>query len=54
MKFGYNTFKDTVLKKLMELLGDGIVEEHTKIKTNGVKSLSSISIFISLLSYKLL
>ena len=37
MKFGYNTFKDTVLKKLTELLGEGIVEEYTKTKTNGVK-----------------
>lgn len=37
MKFGYNTFKDTVSKKLTELLGEGIVEEYTKTKTNGVK-----------------
>ena len=38
MKFGYNTFKDTVLKKLTELLGEGIVEEYTKTKTNGIKA----------------
>ena len=38
MKFGYNTFKETVFKKLTELLGEGIVEKHTKIKTNGVKA----------------
>ena len=37
MKFGYNTFKDTVSKKLTELLGEGNVEEYTKTKTNGVK-----------------
>lgn len=37
MKFGYNTFKDKALEKLTELIGERIVEEYTKTKTNGVK-----------------
>ena len=37
MKFGYNTFKDKALEKLTELLGERIVEEYAKTKTNGVK-----------------
>ena len=36
MKFSYNTFKDKVLEKLTELLGEGNVKKVTSTKNNGV------------------